>query len=206
MSDPGLIVLTPIYGLEPAMEEIARFYRPRGFVITVPDLFARTAPGPLSRKTDRAAALRRKETTDPALVLQEVAGAIDAVRANPDCNGRVGVVGYCFGGRYAFLAASDLPVDAAVGVHPTEIGASLNPARKVRAPLQLHFGSDDEFVPTAEVETIARALVGNPFVEIFTYPGARHSFAVPGTPAYDAAADALARERILAFLKEKLSS
>ncbi len=199
---PGIIVLTPIFGVEAGMREVLERYASRGYIVVAPDLFWRVAPGPLQRtEAGMHAANDRKKKVDVASCLDDVAATIDALRALPECNGSVAIVGFCFGGRYAYLAAADLDVAAAAAFHPTEIGQTLEAAPRVTRPLSLHFGGQDAIVSMAEVQSIARALDGNPHVEIYVYPEARHSFAVPQTPAYDAAAAALGEDRAFALFE-----
>jgi carboxymethylenebutenolidase len=197
---PGIVVLTPIFGLEPGMREVVDSYAARGYVVMAPDLFSRTTPGPLPRSDEgKAAALDRKARIDVTQCMDDLAASIEALRSHLACNGKVGVVGFCFGGRYAYLAAAKLPIDVAAAFHPTEIGVSLDAARFVRVPLSLHFGGHDAIVPLSEVDAISRALRGNTDVEIYTYPQADHSFAVPGTRSYDASVTELAQARMFSL-------
>jgi carboxymethylenebutenolidase len=90
-------------------------------------------------------------------------------------------------------------IDAAAGFHPTQITQSLADARRVHAPLQLHFGAEDPLTPKSDVEAIAEALAGKSGAEIYVYPGATHNFALPGVPGYDPAAAELSDKRAFAL-------
>jgi carboxymethylenebutenolidase len=111
-------------------------------------------------------------------------------------------MGYCFGGRYAFLAAARLGVDAAAAFHGTQIGLSLADAPNVAAPLSLHFGGDDPLTPPEEIEAIRAALHHRSDAEIVVYPGAVHNFSQPGWPGYDAASAAASEEHVFALFDQ----
>lgn len=198
---PGIVLLPPIFGVEPVMCTLADRYAARGFVVAVPNQFRRDAePGMMERsEAGRARALARAQRVDVDAVVDDVRATIAELRSMPGCNGRVAVLGFCFGGRYAFLAAARLDVQAAAAFHPTHMGASLADAPRVRAPLSLHLGAEDPLTPPSEVDAITSALRDNPDAEIFTYPGATHNFAVPGVPGYDAAVAGLSEERVFAL-------
>lgn len=182
------------------MQVVLERYASRGYIALAPDLFWRVAPGVLARdEAGMKAANERKNRVDPAQCLSDIGAAVEALRAMPQCEGNVALAGFCFGGRYAFLGAAHLEIAAAAAFHPTEIGASLEPAPRIKHPLSLHFAEEDAVVPLSEVDTIARALQGQPNVELFTYPKARHSFAVPQTHAYDTLSATLAEERAFAL-------
>ncbi len=198
---PGIVLLPPIFGIEPVIRELADRYAARGFVVAVPNQFRRDAQPEMMDRTEagRAGAMARAKRVDPDAVVDDLRETIGELRALPQCSGKNAVLGFCFGGRYAFLAAARLDVQAAAAFHGTLIGASLGDAPQVHAPLSLHFGADDPIAPMTEVDAIKHALRENSDAEIFVYPGATHNFAVPGVPGYDAAVAALAEQRVFAL-------
>jgi len=198
---PGIVLLPPVFGIEPVIRALAERYAARGFTVVVPNQFRRDAePGTMERtEAGRARAMARAQRVDVDTIVDDLRTTIAELRAMPECNGNVAVLGFCFGGRYAFLAAARLDVQAAGAFHPTLIGASLADAPSVRAPLSLHFGAEDPVAPMSEVDAIEAALREKPGAGVFVYPGATHSFAVPGVPGYDAAVAALAEERVFAL-------
>jgi carboxymethylenebutenolidase len=197
----GIVLLPPIFGIEPVIRALADRYAARGFVVVVPNQFRRDAEPDVMERTDagRARALARAQRVDVEAIVDDVRATVAELRAMPACNGKVAALGFCFGGRYAFLAAARLDVQAAAGFHPTQIGASLTDAPRVHAPLSLHLGAEDPLTPPSEVNAITSALQDKPDAEIFVYPGATHNFAVPGVPGYDAAVAALAEQRVFAL-------
>lgn len=195
---PAIVLLPPIFGIEPVVRRIADRWASRGFVVLAMNQFRNDAePGPIERTAEgRARAMERGQRADVDLVVDDLRAEIAALRAMSECNGKVGPIGFCFGGRYAFLAAARLEVDAAGAFHPVQIANSLDDAPRVHAPLSLHFGEDDPLTPKDHVDAVRSALLHRADAEIFVYPGATHNFAVPGVPGYDPAVAELSERRV----------
>ncbi|HEY5349268.1 MAG TPA: dienelactone hydrolase family protein [Candidatus Lustribacter sp.] len=132
--------------------------------------------------------------------LEVVRSARNALAARAGSAAQIAVVGYGFGGRYAFLAVTRLGADAAAAFHGTGIGGHLEDAPRVKKPLTFHFGDADERVPLDEVRAIKGALEGFGTTEIYRYPGAQHGFALIGAPGYDEIAALQAERRVFAVL------
>ena len=200
---PAIVLLPPIFGIEPVIRKMADGWAARGFVVLVLNQFWRDAePGQLDRSDEgRARAMARAQRADVDQLMDDLGAALDTLRAMPVCSGKIGVVGICFGGRYAFLATARLEVGAAAAFHGTQIGASLAEAPHVRAPLSLHFGEDDPITPPSEIDAIRAALRARPDAEIAVYPGATHNFSIPGNPAYDEDVAGRAEQRTFALFE-----
>jgi carboxymethylenebutenolidase len=130
--------------------------------------------------------------------------AADWLRASSSCTGKIAAIGFCMGGRTAFLAASRAGVDAAVSLYALGIAKHLDEVRNVEAPVQFHYGLEDEHIPREEIDAVAAAAKDNGNVEVHLYPGAGHGFFTEGRPAYhpDAVAAANAHiDRLLSKLK-----
>ncbi len=196
---PGLLLLPPIFGIEPVIREMADRYAARGFVVLVPNQFWRDGePGIMARSDEgRAAALARAKRVDVETIVRDVASAIGALRAMPECNGEVAVLGLCFGGRYAYLAAARLDVGAAAAYHGTQVGACL--PELPRAPIGLHYGSEDPVAPMSEVHAIEAALRDVPHAGVYVYDGVSHNFSLPNDPHYVPEVARLAEERTFAL-------
>lgn len=214
---PGVVVIHHMPGYDRATKEIVRTFAVYGYVAVCPNLFHRYAPG--ANPADAAAAARDAGGVPDEQCLGDVAGATEYLRSLRDNNGKVGVIGYCSGGRQAYLVACKLDVDAVVDCYGGRVVASpeeLTPARPVapidltpdmRCPLLGLFGADDgnpspEHVARMEEELEAH---GKAF-EFHTYEGAGHAFFSVDRPNYnpDAAKDGW--KRIWAFFGEHLAS
>ena len=197
---PVVVVIGSVFGVTPGLEDECDRFADAGYHAIAPDLFWRTFPGPLTREADdRAKAMERYAQFDVDAGLEDIA-AVLRFGADVPSNGRSAIFGYCFGGRYAFLGATRLGIDAGISFHGTKIGEDLAEAPQLRAPLSLHFGEADDSVPMSEVATIAAALADRPDAEIYTYAGCRHGFAQRDAPSYDVAASAEAKARGFALL------
>ena len=186
---PAVVILPPIFGIDEQMRNLGRRCAARGYVATALNQFWRDAQPQTFARTpeDRPLATARAQRVNVDQLVADLGAAFAALRARPECDGTVVVMGYCFGGRYAFLAAARLDVAAAAGFHPTQIGLSLADAPRVAAPLSLHFGADDPLTPPEEVAAIRAALQHRDDAEIVVHPGVGHNFSQPGWPGYDEA-------------------
>ncbi len=196
----GLVVIQEIFGVNKHIRSIADGYASDGFLAVAPALFDRVErgvelayDGPDAQK---GVAILQK--LDNAKALEDVDAALNYVRAQT--GRKSGVIGYCLGGLLAWLSATRLHPDAAVGYYAGRIGnfADENPA----APVQLHFGKLDTHIPAEQVEKVHAA---HPEVEINWYENAGHGFNCDMRASYNAEASALARTRALAFLKKHLT-
>jgi carboxymethylenebutenolidase len=137
--------------------------------------------------------------------LTDIAATIDAVRARPDVNGKVGAVGYCLGGLLAFLTATRTDSDASVSYYGVGIEKYTAEADKLARPLLMHMAEEDQFCPKPVRELIQAALKNHPQIEIRTYPGRDHAFARPGGEHYHEADAKVADARTLAFFQTNLA-
>ncbi|MFL6210771.1 MAG: dienelactone hydrolase family protein [Pyrinomonadaceae bacterium] len=204
---PGLVLLQEIFGINQVMRASADWYAARGFVVVCPDLFWRQAPGvELTDQTDadwqRAFALY--QGLDEAQAVADAAAALATLRAHPACNGKVGAVGFCLGGKLAYLLAVRANPDCAVGYYGVGIENALAEATNLRSPLMLHIAGNDQFCPPAARAKIRQALGANPLVTLHDYPEQDHAFARVGGAHYDAQAAELANLRTVEFFVRHL--
>jgi carboxymethylenebutenolidase len=199
---PAIVCVPAIFGVTDEAKRWLRDDSALGFLTAVYDPFWRSDPGPLSPLDDgeRARAVARRDATAVADATSDLAAVIEAVRAMPECNGRIAVVGYCFGGRYAFIASAKLPIDAAVSFHGILIGESLDVAPDIRVPLSMHVGDSDPECLMPEIEAIRAATAGNPLVDFRVYPGVGHSFTWRNYRKFDPAAAAESEKHAFALL------
>ena len=196
VSHPGegtgkaIIMVAPIFGIEDGTREMMDAYAAKGCLVVTPDMFWRTIPGTMGREDEgRAKAVERSKNFDVEQGVKDLADVVAYIRALPQSNGKVAVFGYCFGGRYAYLAGTRLGVDAAVSFHGVAIGQHLDEADALGCPLSIHVGDDDHAVPMDEIEATKAAIGAKPGVEIAVYPGVAHGFTGKGRANYDENAD-----------------
>ena len=198
----GLVVVQEAFGVNSHIRSVTDGWAKDGFLAVAPALFDRVERGvELSYQGDDLqkgmALIRQGDTGDR---VKDVAAAIDYARR--ETGKKVGVIGYCLGGSMAWLAATRLHPDVAVGYYGGQISQCAG--EKPKAPIMLHFGLDDSHIPKADIDAKVAAL--HPEVPIFWYEGAGHGFNCNDRASYNAAAAKLARERSLAFLRQHLAA
>jgi carboxymethylenebutenolidase len=191
---PGILLITAVFGVDQEMRELADAWANDGFLVSVPDIFWRQIPGPTA---DRAVAFDRYGRFDPVQGMRDIEDLVRDLRARPRCNGKVAILGFCFGGRYALLGAARLGVDAAASFHGAQMGKHLDEVDRITCPVSFHFGEADPIAPMKEVDAIRTAFAGRPNADIGVYRGAGHNFAMPYKDGYDAAVAKESRERVL---------
>jgi carboxymethylenebutenolidase len=196
---PGVLVVHENRGLNPHIEDIARRLALEGYLAFAPD--ALTPLGGYPGDEDKARALFAQ--LDQAKTQQDFLASAAALKARPDASGRVGVVGFCYGGGVAHTLATELPDLAAAvsfyGNHPP-----VEAAARVKAPLLIHFAGVDERINAAwpAYETALKAAGVRHTAH--QYPGTQHGFNNDTTPRFDAAAARSAWDRTLAFFRQTL--
>jgi carboxymethylenebutenolidase len=193
----AVVVLQEIFGVNSHIRSVTDGFAAQGYTDIAPALFDRVRRGiELGYgPEDRQQAIGYMQQIKIDSALKDV-GAASVVVKN---SGRVGVVGYCWGGKLAYLAACDLPVACAV-VYYGKIADQLD--KKPKHPVMYHFGSLDKSIPLSDVEKIKAA---RPEGTLFLYEGADHGFNCDQRPSYNPDAAALARQRTLDFFARYLA-
>lgn len=203
---PGLVLCQEIFGVNDFMRRAAQLLAEEGYVVLVPDLFWRQQPG--IQLTDGPADMPRAfelyQGFDVELGLKDIASTIAALRGLPEQQGGVGVLGYCLGGKLAYLAACRTDVDVAVGYYGVGIESSLEEAANLRGRLVLHIAEQDGFCPPEARQRILAALGGKLGVELYVYPGMDHAFARTGGDHYDKPSALMAHQRSMAALQRAI--
>ena len=191
------VVIQEIFGVNRHIRSVTDSFAAAGYTAIAPSLFDRVRRGIELGYTpaDMQEGAGYRKQISPETALKDIAAAVAVVRHS----GRTGVIGYCWGGTLAYLAACELPLAAAV-VYYGRLGEYLG--RKPRCPVLYHYGSEDRSIPPSEVERIRAA---QPAAPVNVYEGAGPGFNCEQRDSYDAAAAALARTRTLDFLARCLT-
>jgi carboxymethylenebutenolidase len=211
----GVVVIHHMPGCDAGTKEITRNFAAHGYASVCPNLFHRYAPR--AQPADaRAAALAAGGVPDEQVV-GDVGGAVSYLRSQPDSNGAVGVIGFCSGGRQAYIAACVLDVDAVIDCYgglmimspdqltPQRPVAPIDMTEQVRAPLLGLFGADDTSASPEQVAAVTAELTryGKQH-EFHTFEGAGHAFFCVDRPSFHPAAALEGWQLIWAFLAEHL--
>ena len=186
----GIVVIREIFGVTRHIRAVADQYAAAGFLVAAPALFDRVERNVDVPYTDMAKGFSYVQKLTNDQVMLDVQAAIDRVRSA----GKVGVVGYCWGGTMAYLAASKTKIDAAVAYYGG--GINRHTADKPRVPVMFHFGEKDQHIPPSAVAEIKAAY---PEGIYHLYP-AEHGFNCTDRASFEAASAKLALQRSLEFL------
>jgi len=200
----AIVVLQEIFGVNSHIRAVADRFAAQGYLAVAPATFDRVKPGVELGYTedDMTSGFELKTAVDAlpgAGVLPDIQAAID--HAAELSGGKVGIIGFCWGGLLAWKSAALLTgLSAAVPYYGGGMTAESEIARQPQCPVLAHFGDQDHWIPMEGIEAFRKA---HPEVEVHVY-AAHHGFNCDQRASYDEAAARLARERTLAFLAEKL--
>lgn len=204
---PGIVVIQEIFGVNQVMRAITDGMAKQGYVALCPDIFWRQEPGiQITDKTDaewkRAFALFSGFDVEKGI--DDLKATLDHLRKIDGCTGKAGTMGFCLGGKLAYLMATRSSADCNVSYYGVGIEGLLGEAGKIAKPLLMHVAELDQFVPPEAQKKIKDGLQGNKHVAIHSYPGVNHAFARIGGQHWNAAAAAQANQRTAEFLKKNL--
>ncbi|XVQ14613.1 dienelactone hydrolase family protein [Spirillospora sp. CA-255316] len=214
----GVVVIHHMPGYDPATKEIVRRFAVEGYAAICPNLYSREGAG--VSPDDQAAAARAKGGVPDEQVVGDIAGAAAHLNGLDHANGRVGVIGYCSGGRQSFLVACSLDgIDAAVDCYgafvvndppegfPLKATPLISKAPDLSCPLLGLFGDEDQYPTPDEVAALSAELtrLGKEH-EFHSYPGAGHAFFSTDRPSYQAKAAVDGWKKIFDFYGRHLAS
>ncbi len=205
---PGIVLLQEIFGVNQDMRSIADWYAARGFVVLCPDLFWRQEPGiQLTDQTDAewARAFELYKGLDEAKAVDDAGAALEFLRRHPACTGKVGAVGFCLGGKLAYLLAVRQSPDCSVGYYGVGIENALEEIANLRGALMLHIAEQDAYCSPAAQAAIHAAFEGQANITLHDYAGQDHAFSRIGGAHYNAGAAELANLRTLEFFTRHLN-
>ena len=206
---PGLIVIQEIFGVNANMRKLCDDFAAQGYVAVCPDLFWRQEPNvQLTDKTpaewDRAMELF--QGFDVEAGVRDLLLTLGHIRSMKGCNGKVGTVGYCLGGKLAYLMATRSDVDASVSYYGVNLDKYLGEVQDIRTPLLLHIAALDKYLPPDLRAKVLKSFARNPVITAYVYENADHAFARVNGQNYNKEAADLANQRTLTFLNEYLMS
>ena len=200
-SGPGIVLLQEIFGINQYIRDVADYYAEEGYVVLAPDLFWRLQPGVELDESDFEKAFTLYQKFDVPKAVEDIVATVAALRARPGCKGKIGALGFCLGGKLAYLAAAEAGVDCTVGYYGVAIEQQLDLVPRIKCPLVLQFAAEDKFVPAAAVAEIRKAFSGREDVEIHVYPGVDHAFARPSGHAWNKPAAVMAHSRSIGLFR-----
>ena len=203
----AVIVIQEIFGVNEGIRRKADHLASLGYLALAPDLFWRLEPGveldpDLPDQFQQALGLMQKFNQDQGI--RDLEAAIHEARRRLPEGGRVGCVGFCLGGRLAFMTAARTDIDASVAYYGVGLEGLLREKHAIARPLMLHIAGADHFVPPEQQRMIHDGLDDHPRVTIHDYPGEDHGFAAEMGKRRSDEAARLADSRTEAFFAEHI--
>jgi carboxymethylenebutenolidase len=203
----GVVLIHEIFGLNNSMRATADRFAEAGFLTICPNLTWRQGNAeelePGTEEALEEGRRRMAELTDDQM-LDDIKAAVLHLREMEECNGRVATVGYCMGGRLAWLMGCRSDTQANVAYYGTRIERHLRESVRLSRPFMMHIGEKDPFIPTETRERLKELLCPVAGVSFHTYPDVGHGFARPGATGAEAQAAELANRRTVDFLNLNL--
>jgi len=203
----AIIVIQEIFGINPGIRQKCDGWAAQGYLAIAPDLFWRIRPG-IELDPDVPAELEEAfglfGQFDQALGIADIEGSIHEARARSG-GGKVGAVGYCLGGRLAYMTAARTDADASVGYYGVGIDGLLNEKHAIARPLLLHIPQADHLVSAEAQAAMHAGLDDHPKVTLYDYPGLDHGFAAETGLRRNEQGAQLADARTAAFFAEHLA-
>jgi len=204
---PGIVVVQEIRGVNEDIRGICDRLARQGYLAIAPDMLWRQERNAVFDPDtpagwDKAMSLNAGFDEDKAV--RDIGSAVEWLRGQPRCSGKVGVIGYCLGGKLAFLSSARTGADAAVAYYGIGIENVLNEIDAGFAATMLHVAALDRFVPPEAQLLLAEQALATPALTTHIYPGAHHGFARSGGVHFHEAASVAAQQRTEEFLQRQL--
>jgi carboxymethylenebutenolidase len=194
----AVIIIQEIFGVNAAMRAMAQHVAELGFIAIVPDLFWRLQPGvqldpAKEEEWKQAFDLMGRFNQDQGI--EDLKTTLRHARTMPGSNGRVGTMGFCLGGRLAFMMATRSDADVNVSYYGVGLEGLLDEVKHVSRPLLVHIAALDKFVPPEAQAKIVAATADHPHIRAYVYQGADHAFARIGGHHFHALSATIANGR-----------
>jgi carboxymethylenebutenolidase len=207
---PAVLVLQEVFGINDNIRGLTEQLAEAGYLALAPDVFWRLEPR-FERKDESGLAdgMAHVQQLDFDLVPGDLTAVMAHALAMPECNGRIGAVGFCLGGTLAYLFAGTARVDgrgpdAVVSYYGSAINGMLDLAPRVECPVLFHYGAQDPYIPAEQIDEVERTFAGRPDVVLHRYE-AGHAFSNWDAPTFfDEQAARTAWPRTLDFLEKHL--
>jgi len=206
--EPGVLVIQEAFGLNDHIRDVARRIAGEGYVALAPDLYWRGGKGRTARYDQLPEAIGLMQSLKDADIVSDLSGAIAYLEKQAFVRAdRIGITGFCMGGRVAYLAACELPDKIKASAPFYGGGIPVENTAKLRCPVLAFFGEKDAFIPLENVERLkAEAARRGKAVEIVVYPGADHGFFCNERASYQKAAAEDAWARLKRFFAKHLKA
>jgi carboxymethylenebutenolidase len=194
----AVVVIQEIFGVNEAMRKTSEWVADLGFIAVCPDLFWRIEPGiDLTDKTEAEwkRAFELFQQFDQAKGVEDLKATLAAARKLTGANGRAGTIGYCLGGRLAFMMAEQSDAEVNVSYYGVGLDNLLGELARVKSPLVVHIADEDEYFPKEGRWKVIEAVKGSPNIRAYVYLGVNHAFARVGGNHWDGRAAAIANGR-----------
>lgn len=205
---PAIVLAQEIFGVNRFMRETADAFAREGFLVLCPDLFWRLEPGlqltdRIEEEWQRALDLFGRFDIDRGI--EDLIATLGRARNLEGSSGKAGVVGYCLGGKLAYLMATRSDADCSVAYYGVGLDALLDEASNITRPLFMHVAEEDTFVPKDAQAKIKERLAPMDLVEVNSYTGLGHAFCRTGGDNYNPEAAGFANRRTVEFLHQHLT-
>lgn len=201
---PAVLVLPEIYNSNEHIRSVAEKFADDGFLALAPDVYWRIEAETYLPYTPEGQQQARamNEKLDVDQLISDLGDCVKTLQALPECNGKVAAMGFCLGGKLAYLCGTRLPVSAMISYYGVKIDDYLDESAQLNCPALFHFAENDEHVPAATVAKIEAVLQAEDNVGIHLYPGTGHGFNRKGYPPYHQPSADLAWQRTLELLQQ----
>nr|BFE31439.1 dienelactone hydrolase family protein [Actinomadura rugatobispora] len=176
---PGILLVQEVYGIGAYMKAVAEDLAALGYVVAAPDLFWRLQPGWAAAHDDEGLqkSIELSSGFDPVKGLEDLEASLARLRKLPEMTGPVGLLGFCFGGTFAYLLGARADdVSAVVSFYGSGVPDQLELLDSIQCPLQFHFGGSDPYIPREKVAAVEKAVAGRANVDMHVEEDAGHAF------------------------------
>jgi len=205
---PAVLVIMEAFGLNHHIKDVAQRVAAEGYVTLAPDLYYRGGKGRTAGYDELPAAIGLMQSLKDPDIVADVRSAVAYLEKDASVRAdRIGITGFCMGGRVSFLAAAELPDKIKAAVPFYGGGIPIDKTEKTKAPMLIFFGEDDGFIPLDQVDALRAELKkhGKP-AEVVVYKGAGHGFFCNERESYQQQAASDSWERLKKFFAQHLKS